>query len=391
MSKSTQKNKSLPTPLIIVALDFGGSATKVIYVKLSGSPYSLYMEPEVAWVPVESINSYAKNNSWNTLGATDPENVAWVSVAGSTMAVGYLAASRYYANAALKELKYERGLFKTLAAVWVIKEKLKLPLQFRVAIAILLPPGEFENKKRFETLLKEALANYMTPTGLLNVELVMFKCLPEGAGVYMAHQKKVGESLKRRVCAIVMLGYRNTSLLISNRGAVESGKTSPLGFVRMVEKVVGVTSGQTLERLTPAIAAAGVEPDSRVLQKLVRSKTRENRTSEVQTLIAAIKLARLEYAATLTSWLDNALPDSADEIVFCGGTADYLMKELNDHYLGTQLSWNASVAIPAALDTHSLGSRLCDVYTLFLYYHGLVEKQFGLSSEREKEAASREV
>jgi hypothetical protein len=122
-----------------------------------------------------------------------------------------------------------------------------------------------------------------------------------------------------------------------------------------------------------------MEPDLRVLQKLVRSKTRGNRASEVQTLIAAIKLARLEYSTTLTSWLDNALPDPVDEIVFCGGTADYLMKELNDHYLGIPLSWSAGIAIPAALDTQSLGSRLCDVYAMFLYYHGLVEKQFGLS------------
>jgi hypothetical protein len=77
----------------------------------------------------------------------------------------------------------------------------------------------------------------------------------------------------------------------------------------------------------------------------------------------------------LTSWLDNVLPDDVDEIVFCGGTADYLMKELNGHYPRTPLSWNASIEIPANIDISGLGNRLCDVYSLFLYFHGVVEAQ----------------
>jgi len=49
--------------------------------------------------------------------------------------------------------------------------------------------------------------------------------------------------LKERVCAIAMIGYRNASLLVAQRGDVRPGKTSDLGFIRMVERVVARTSG----------------------------------------------------------------------------------------------------------------------------------------------------
>lgn len=383
MSKVTHKGQKNKRPLITAALDFGGSATKVIYENTDGEVKSLVMEPEVATVPVESIKNYGKNS----LGWTEPENRAWIYLPKTPVVqvVGYLAKDRYYANAGLEELKYERGVYKTLTAVWAIKEKLQLPPRLQVALAVLLPPGEFEDKEQFEAVLRNTLLNYLTPTGQMNVELAMFRCLPEGAGIYLMHEKKVGAALKQRVCALTMIGYRNASVLISNRGMVKEGKTSDLGMVRMVEKVVAATSGQTLERLTPAIAAAGADIDQRILRQLTRSKTQEGQASEIQKLENAIASARAEYTAMLTSWLDNVLPNSVDEIVFCGGTADYLMKELNEHYPRTPLSWNASIEIPASVDVSGLGSRLCDVYSLFLYFHGVVEAQLGTLPKSGKE------
>jgi hypothetical protein len=105
MSKiSPHKNNS--SPLLILALDFGGSATKGIYCAFEqNNPTSLVMEPEVLKVSFESVTSY----STETLGAAEPENAAWVSYLGETLAVGYLAKNKYYANAGLKELKYERA------------------------------------------------------------------------------------------------------------------------------------------------------------------------------------------------------------------------------------------------------------------------------------------
>jgi DNA polymerase II small subunit/DNA polymerase delta subunit B len=149
-----------------------------------------------------------------------------------------------------------------------------------------------------------------------------------------------------------------------------------LGFIRMVERVVARTSGQTAERLTPAIAAAGSEFKAAPLMRLARSTTKQGRAEEVQQMIAAIKEARPEYARSLTSWLDENLPPDCDELVFCGGTADYLRKELNEHYDRFPIIWNAEIAMPPILEKKGFENRLNDVYGMFSYFKANLKKQF---------------
>ncbi|MDJ0733550.1 MAG: ParM/StbA family protein [Nostocaceae cyanobacterium] len=372
MSKTTQ-NKSNSSPLLILALDFGGSATKGIYCGLEQNiPMSLMMEPEVLKVSWESVNSY----STRTLGSTEPENAAWVSYMGETFAVGYLAKTQYYANAGLKELKYERAISKTISAVWVASQKLKLGMKFRLALACLLPPGELENKESFHQQLCKVLANYITPTGKIQVELVEFKCLPEGAGIYLAYQKKLGQQIKMKVIALAMVGYRNASVLISDRGMVAAdGKTSDLGMIRLLERVVAKTSGHTPAILAPAVVAAGSDVSTTPFLRLLRSRNNVNKQHELQQIQKAVKLARSEYTAVLTSWLDQVISTSVvDEILFCGGTADYIRRELNSHYPGTPCLWGVGADIPKQVDKFGLGSRLGDVYSVFLYFSQQVQK-----------------
>ncbi|NJM19116.1 MAG: ParM/StbA family protein [Richelia sp. SM1_7_0] len=316
MTETTQTS-----PLLILTLDFGGSATKGIYYTFDKkNPASLIMEPEVIKIPLESVASF----STEILGATSPENIAWVNINGETFAVGYLAQQKYYANAGLKELKYERAIAKTASAVWVVSQKLKLGYNFQLALACLLPPGELENKQSLGEQLGTTLANYITPTGRMQVKLIEFKCLPEGAGIYLAYQKRVGEALKRKFFALAMIGYRNASVLISDRGVVAAdGKTSDLGMIRLLERVVAKTSGQTPSLIAPAIVAAGSDLSPVPLLRLLRSTGNANKQQELQQIQKAVKLARSEYSAALTSWLNQVIPRQVDEILFCGGTADY--------------------------------------------------------------------
>ncbi|MGB3651442.1 MAG: ParM/StbA family protein [Rivularia sp. (in: cyanobacteria)] len=379
MKKNTAKiNNFDDAPFIVISLDFGGSGTKGIYSLYQNTEaHSLFMEPEVIKVTLESIKNYEQN----LMGTTHPENRAWVSVKNETKAVGYLARNKYYANSGLVELKYERAVHKTLAAIWVIKEKLKLPSKLRIALCVLFPSGEFENKTSFEQLIRGCCADYLTPSGTMQVECVMFNCLPEGAGIYLSHQKKVGDALKQKVCAVAMIGFRNASLLISHRGVVSrEGKTSDLGMIRMVEKVVAATAGQTVERLTSAIAICGSEIDTRPLQKLLRSTTQEGRNNEFTQLTGAIKFSRHEYFTALTSWFNQVIPADVEEILFCGGTADYLKKELNSYYRSTPCIFN-SISIPCSIDKNSLGCRLADVYGAFLYFDEMVKQRIVISSE----------
>jgi hypothetical protein len=372
MSKNTLKiNNFDSSPLVIIALDFGGSGTKGIYsIFQSSEAHSLFMEPEVAAVTLESIENYEQN----LMGTTNPENRAWVFVDNQVNAVGYLAQSRYYANSGLMELKYERAIYKTLAAIWVIKEKLQLPSHLKIALCVLLPPGEFENKANFEQLLRTYCTEYLTPSGTIQVDCVMFNCLPEGAGIYLSHQKNIGDAIKQKICAVAMVGFRNASVLISHRGVVSrDGKTSDLGMVRMLEKVVAASAGQTVERLTSAVANAGSEIDTRSLMRLLRSTSQQGRTSELTTLQQAIKFARNEYANNLTSWFRQVIPPDVEEIIFCGGTAEYLKKELNAYYRAIPCIFSG-ITVPNSIDKNNLGSRLADVYGAFLFFDEMVKK-----------------
>ena len=174
MSKNTQR-KNNSSPLLILALDFGGSSTKGMYsTSIQNQTASLVMEPEVVKISLDSVAS-------QILGVTEPENAAWVNYMGETFAVGYLAKNKYYANQGLKELKYERAIAKTLAFIWAVSQKLQLGQKFRLALICLLPPGEFENRDSFYKNLQAILAGFITPTGKIQVKLTEFKCLPEGA------------------------------------------------------------------------------------------------------------------------------------------------------------------------------------------------------------------
>ena len=79
---------------------------------------------------------------------------------------------------------------------------------------------------------------------------------------------------------------------------------------------------------------------------------------------------------SLTSWLDENLPPACDELVFCGGTADYLRKELNEHYDRFPIIWNAEIAMPPILEKKGFENRLNDVYVMFSYFKANLKKQF---------------
>ncbi|MEM7556969.1 MAG: ParM/StbA family protein [Cyanobacteria bacterium P01_A01_bin.84] len=387
--QSTTRNNFDSAPVISVVLDFGGSGTKGIYSKYeTRTAHSLFMEPEVISVRAESIQIYEEN----CIGTTDYENKAWVSVKQEMKAVGYLAESEYHGNSGLTELKYERAIYKTLAAIWVIKEKLKLPSKIKVALCTLLPPGEFENKSEFEKLLRTSSTDYLTPTGRMHLKYEIFQCLPEGAGVFLSHQKRFGrDALKQKISAVVMIGFRNASILISRRGVVSrEGKTSDLGMVKMIDKVLNRSAGQDIKNLTSAIVSSTStvnlskiqssqitdnDINTRPLMKLLRSKTKEGRKVEIRTLVSAIYTAKSEYLKGVTNWLDEIVPKDVDEIIFCGGTAHYLRVELDSHFRTTPCIFSEN-SLPKTIDKDCLGNRLTDVYGAFLYFDEILQKSF---------------
>lgn len=378
-------------PEVTLTLDFGGSGTKGIAQIKGGKPTAFWMEPAVIEAPRTSLADKTHNN----MGNTYPENAAWVGVGEEYRAVGYLARSTYSATPGLRPRKYELAVYKTLAAVWVTKQKFKLPDSFHLSLALLLPPGEFEDSSYLKPMLKEALNQFDTPTGIVNAPLVGYECFPECGGIYAMYCKQAGEAIKRSAIALVMVGYRNASVLVSRRGILDRGKTTNLGMAKMVELVMERTSGFQEQPLISAIVAAGVDPKPAHFLSLVSSGNcsqgsvksdctqrsafgdRSLRDDQIEKIIAAVRTARSEYAIALTSWLREVLPPSVelDEAIVCGGTADYLRDELDAVFPATPVVWHGAVKIPPTLNEQWLGSRLADVWALSVYHGAKVRAE----------------
>ena len=372
MSKTTRRIKS---PDALISLDYGGSATKSLYTRVDGRRETefLGMEPYTAQVSQVSIENYQNSK----LGCANPEDAAWVAVGDVYYAVGRLARTEFGADEALDELKYERAVEKTLAAIWVIQQRLKLDAKFSIALAVVLPPSEYQDRDKFKRDLKDALANYLTPTARLSVTLDSFTCRQEGSGIYMCHRQAQGEALKKRVCALVMLGYRNASILVAERGEVKTSRVaiSHLGFYQMIKMVHHQTSGLSTHRLAPAICAAGVAIKREALRPLLRSRRSRHIEEELAQIVTAIRESRLEYSKKLIDWIDSKLPVDVEELVFAGGTADYLAKELSQHYAHLRLSWNADTKVPEFIDTEGYGNRILDVLGVYLNAKKQLNKQ----------------
>jgi hypothetical protein len=51
----------------------------------------------------------------------------------------------------------------------------------------------------------------------------------------------------------------------------------------------------------------------------------------------------------LSHWINEVLPPDLDEIVFGGGTSEYMKPELRNQFSHYSLSWHAGITVPKTL------------------------------------------
>nr|ADN18501.1 conserved hypothetical protein [Gloeothece verrucosa PCC 7822] len=347
-------------PLLVMAIDFGGSSTKIIGGRSFKQRSCFVMEPYVSELPKQLLR---ENNS---LTSALPKDRAWVAIDDRYTAVGYLAQLLTTANPMLSQLKLLSAVEKVAAAVWVLKEQFKLPNQIRLALVALLPPGEYSNKQTLEERLRESLSSYMTPGGEMQVELSLFDCKPEGAGIFMHHKGKRGASnINQGIMSVLPLGYRNASALVFNRGNIADFTTSDLGFASMLKGIIRSTSGQTLERLSEPVAQWRIQQTDSVLKKILLSDDEEE---ELETLKEAIAIQHQKYTTDLFKWLSEVLPKNLDEVVLCGGTADYLRREMVEFFGAQKVYLHANVNLPDDIKSLNMENRWADVWCIWDYF-----------------------
>ncbi|WP_069791719.1 ParM/StbA family protein (plasmid) [Cyanobacterium sp. IPPAS B-1200] len=350
---------------LILTLDFGGSATKIIGGLSGAKRKTVVMNPEICEMPLESLQS---KSMAGIRGAR--QNRAWVGVNGEYYAVGYLAKS-YLATPQLKPLKASLAIPKILSACWVMAEQFKLGAEFDISLACFLPPGEYEDRAKFENELELALSEFETPNGTFKVSLLNFECKPEGVGVFMEHWRLEKETASNSLCVNLMFGYRNASAVLVEKGNIGKFQTTDLGFIQMVESVQQKTSGYTIEKLTEAISSFGDGSDDSCLMSMLRQETKEARVIELDNLKSQIQIAKIEYLSRLKNWLREVVPKDVEQIVISGGTADYLkpdLKEWAKTVSPVTLFWHGGVKLPEDIQAVGLGNRMADVWVLWHYF-----------------------
>ena len=354
MAKTSDKAQAKK---IVLTLDMGGSKTKAIVQEYpEGKPQVLLMDSEVADVAKASVENIQPEGL--------PESRTWVGVGGEYYVLGTLARHQFRGISQLKELKYELAVPKVCGAIWLAKEKLGLGNNVSVYLNILLPPGETQDKVQLETRLKEVFTGFETPAGKMRVKMAYYNVASEGSGIFFYRRRTLGGTIPTSM--FVMVGYRNASAFIVRDGVPSRGITSDLGMSWLVNNFVDKTSGLSPDdtSIVEVLVEAGASCNSQVLQKLSRKRKPDEIKADGDSMSKALLLARDEYWRAMARWLRSRIEDDVCELIFCGGTADYIRLEIDAYFKkqGIPISWHADIAIPDIAS--SLGNRMTDVIAL---------------------------
>ena len=362
---------------VAIAADFGSSLNRALCSKNAAElePELILISPQVVQVPPKSIENYEKYK----IGEAKLENSAWVELKGEYFAVGFLAKNNFHSSHSLQALKVDSAILQTLAIVGSFAQKKKLT-SFSLSLGIVLPWNELQDKEKFKSKIAQALSSFTFRGQPFSVTLDSFTALPEGAGVFSRGRipPRGGFQLrdpKEHNIVVIMLGYRNSSILVIEKGELNKGATGNFGLARMIEKIQSHTSGQTPEMLLPVVSQVRGKLGKRVLGTLARSNRKDLREMEIEEIAEAINYARKEYVLLLATWLLQNLPHGIqiDELLISGGTSLYLKSELIQLFktFSVKINWCQTLEerlnqiFGDAISHSGLEHRLADVYGLF--------------------------
>lgn len=354
-------------PDLTISFDPGASLSRVFFTLNSSKPELLLMEPYAALIPLQSLLAYEQD----AIGTSTPEDSAWIEYKDQCWGVGYIC-QQFYADLKLEQPKFELAIYKTLAVVGAIAQKKSLPNAATIRLGILFPYGEYSDRKLFEQSITAALANFRFRGEQRSFQLESFVCRPEGFGL-LSRGRKSTSNLGERKIAVVMIGYRNASILIMDRGVMTNGITEDLGFHKLVKTVQRLVAGQKSLSLTAAICDAGSKINPKALTPLVRVQDPSLQEIEVSQIRSAIVTARNEYWLLLSSYLRNHVPSDIGEIIFAGGTSHYFRTDLNKLFRRPEkiccdaLEYLVEREILCSTTKAGLAFRLTDNYGFFSY------------------------
>lgn len=316
-----------------ISIDLGSSTIKVFFSR-GGAPQPLVMLPEVAWVDLAQLDELSINSS---VGA---EYCAWLELKDEIIAVGQLA-ENFNGDDAIAERKQRRAVYKALAILGVVREKLNLPTSFGAHIAVMLPITEYKDRVQVQEALKLAAGNFAFRGQPLSVDLHTCLMLPEGFGLYAVCKNSLklkGIDPSTRTIFVLMFGHRNLSVLVFQNGALQTGKSSSdgPGFCEAVKAGAAVQGLRTSEYSKLLKALALKEPKIRVVGEY-----------GLVDVSQAITVGTASYWRQADSYLRNVLTpvltDDNCELAIGGGAAWTMREEVQELFkrigLAHRVNW----------------------------------------------------
>lgn len=353
--------------------DFGYSLFKPICQLADGTMTAFPMEPHAVELFPNSLEELRAQFKANL----PPENQVWVSYERGTFAIGNLARAKR-GQMRTHELKQQSIIPKALGATWVSARKHGLDNKFRLVFVGLIPAGEMKAREALKQELTEAFAQFETPTGTFKVKAHV-DFLAEGSGI-AAYREMTDPAFQNKTCAFFMLGHRNASILVTERGVQAISRSSKWGFIQLVQDMADNVIERSVEELTSvlceAIGSSAAEyrnQDLDIIPFHAIARTGVGGLDDSQQLYAAAKAACDRYLGNLVGWMENevnALP-TCDEVIFSGGGAKLLYRLLNKRWVNRRKNqysfyYYDSLKLPEGFDDKGLGSRLYDSYAALL-------------------------
>ncbi|MDZ4877470.1 MAG: hypothetical protein CLLPBCKN_006905 [Chroococcidiopsis cubana SAG 39.79] len=365
-------------PDAIITCDLGSLLNKGFFSVKPFKPELLIMESEVAKATQESLEEYEEVIK---LGSLAPENAAWVEYRGQYRAVGFSAKDYFNADLNLQAPKVQLALYKTLAIIGAIAQKKGLPNGASISLGVLFPYGEYRDRQLFQEMITDAIGGFRFRGEERSFELARLVCRPEGFGL-ISRGRPSGSSLKEQVIVVVVVGYRDASIYVWERGTISKGATKQLGFNKLIQTVKLAAPSQESSKLAAAICKAGAKVSIKALAHLSRFNDPCDtalKDKEIAQLRKTISIARAQYWLELSSWLRERIPSHVDEAIVTGGTAYYYEREFNELFSSVRVNWGSELeeqinrCFQAKVAENGLSYRLTDNYGFFYYQCGTEE------------------
>ncbi len=353
---------------VFAAIDLGSSITKVFFLK-QGKSQPLVMSSETAWIQPEQLDELAVNNSAAT------EYSAWLQLGEEMVAVGQCA-QNFGGDSGLVERKQQRAIYKVLAVLGVLRDKLELPTSFVANIAVMLPITEFKDRLKVQEAIKVGASNFAFRGQTCSINLHNCMILPEAFGLYTAcknNLKQRGIEPSTRAIFVLMFGHRNLSVLVFQNGVLQTGKSSSdgPGFFEAV-KAGAATQGLRATDYPELLKALALQ----------KTKMRVAGQFEALDISEAIASGRSSYWKQVDSYLRNALTlvltNDDCELVVSGGAAWSMRSELTELFermgLEQRVSWACGLQnhldqllsnYPEFQNDAALGLRMADAFAAF--------------------------